>query len=64
VLGNKAAFEKNLCETIQSRDGQIAARGPNVARHSVLSGPWEHSENIFKSEISSNLSNVSADCSD
>jgi len=34
----------------------MAARGPNVARHGVLSGLRKHSENIFKSEISSNLS--------
>jgi len=39
-----------------SRGGQIAARGPNVARHSVLNGPRKHSENIFKSGISSNVS--------
>jgi len=25
------------------RGGQIAARGPNVARHSVFSGPRKHS---------------------
>jgi len=31
------------------------ARGPHVARRSVFSGPWKHSEKIFKSKISSNL---------
>jgi len=36
--------------------GQILARGLNVARHSVFSGPGKHSGNTFKSEISSNLS--------
>jgi len=39
-----------------ARGGQIAARGPNVARHSVYSGPRKSSRNVFKSEISFNLS--------
>jgi len=26
--------------------GQIAAHGPNVARHSVFSGPQNHSGNL------------------
>jgi len=38
------------------RGGQIAARGPNVAHHSIWSGLRRHSENIFKSEISLNVS--------
>ena len=38
-----------------ARGGQIAARGPTLARHGVFSGPQKHSE-IFKSESSSNFS--------
>jgi len=38
------------------KGGQIAARGPHVARHSVFSGPRKRSGKIFKSEISFNLS--------
>jgi len=29
-----------------ARDGQVAARGPNVARHSGFSGPQKHSVNL------------------
>jgi len=35
------------------RGGQLAARGPNVARHSICSGPRIHSGNIFGCEICS-----------
>jgi len=41
---------------LQNRGGQLAARGPHVARHSVFSGPRKHSGKIIKSEISSNSS--------
>jgi len=41
---------------IYNRGGQLATRGPHVARHSDFSGPWKHSGKIIKSEISSNLS--------
>ena len=34
----------------------IAARGPSIARHSDFSGQQKNSENMFKSEISFNLS--------
>jgi len=40
---------------VYSRGGQLAARGPHVARHIVFSGPREHSEKILKSAISSSL---------
>jgi len=40
---------------LYARGRQIAARGSNVARHSVFSGPWNHSGNMFKSEIFFNL---------
>jgi len=36
--------------------GQLAARGPHVAHHSIFSGLRRHSGKIIKSEISSNLS--------
>jgi len=36
--------------------GHIAARSPNVAYHSIFSGLQKRSGNMFKSEISSNLS--------
>jgi len=39
---------------LYTRGGQLAARGPRVAHHSVFSGPWKHSEKITKSVISSN----------
>jgi len=38
------------------KSGQLAARVPNVVCHSVFRVPRKHSGNIFKSEISSNLS--------
>jgi len=41
--------------SIQSRGGQLATRGPNVARHIVFSGPQKHSEKISNLN-SSNLS--------
>jgi len=47
-----------------SRGGQLATRGPHVARHSVFNDPQKHSGKIFKSEISSNChstANVSAE---
>jgi len=31
--------------------GQLQARGPRVAHHSVFSGPRKHSGKVFKSEI-------------
>jgi len=37
------------------RGGQLAARGPHVARHRVFSGPRKHSGKTIKSEISTNL---------
>jgi len=43
---------------VYARGGQLAARGPHVARHSVFSGPWKHSGKIIKSEISSELFTV------
>jgi len=33
----------------------MAARGPNLAHHSIFSGPQNYSENTFESEISSNF---------
>jgi len=33
------------------RGGQLAARGPHVARHSIFSGPRKHSGNIFRCEF-------------
>jgi len=38
-----------------ARGGQLAARGPHVARHIVFSGLRELSEKILKSEIPSSL---------
>ena len=37
------------------RGGQILPRRPNVACHSVFSGPLKYSGNMFKPEICSNL---------
>jgi len=37
------------------RGEEIAVRGPNVARHSISSGPRKRSWKIFKSVIFSNL---------
>jgi len=53
VVGIKT---RSFAQMSYDRGGQIAARGPNVARHSVFSGPQRHSGNMFKSEITSNLS--------
>jgi len=49
-----AALQHRLLQPL--RYFSAAARGSNVARHNVLSLPRKHSENIFKSQISSNLS--------
>jgi len=38
-----------------TRGGQLAARGPHVARHSAFSGLRKHSEKILKSAVSSSL---------
>ena len=53
---NTWSLNRNLKTfVIYSRGGQLAARGPHVARRSVFSGPRKHSEKIFKLKISSNL---------
>jgi len=41
---------------VYSRSGQLAARGPNVARHIVFSISRKHSGKIFKPNIFSSLS--------
>ena len=38
-------FKFTLHRLVYLRGGQIAARGPNVDRHSVFSGPQKHSRN-------------------
>ena len=40
----------------RSGGGQLAARGPHLASHSVVSGPRKYSGKILKCEYSSNLS--------
>jgi len=45
-----------ICKTQNVLVQGWAISGPNVARHSVFSGPRKHSGTIIKSEIFSNLS--------
>jgi len=51
---NRASKYESINPLIQ--DGELAAYRPNVPRHIVFSGLWKHSGKIFKSNISSNLS--------
>jgi len=53
LLKARLAFLRTVLYTTA---GQLAASKPSVAHHIVFSGSWKHSGKIFKSNISSNLS--------
>jgi len=44
-----------------ARGGQITVRGPNVARHSVFSGPQKHSRKSSNLKVPPSYSNISAE---